>query len=336
MNALPTKRDEGCAAGAPAETEFDRRSLTMPVNPVVTPPLPTPVPSPSQTMPGCPVETPPLTPVSVSKLPAQPPSLSRRLFDILNEAVATAFKKTHEGWAVDRVLADPQLQSAFYEECTRLGLPLSQHDACLRLLKLRKKGGALKGSRRYSVSGEECEPYLYASEIAWATIRQEYPHLSLEEILSNPVHAAELDVLADQFAPGFTSLDYRWGALRLRKSVKKARERGKTLNPPRRFWLGAPFDELRCEDVPAVRGVYLVYQKDECLYVSGADNLRNRVKQIIKKPLGRWGASHRWLGIKYFSTPENETDLLAWVSAVVSQQRTIPQFNVHELSEHFA
>jgi site-specific DNA-methyltransferase (adenine-specific) len=257
--------------------------------------------------------------------------LTRRLYDVLNETIAAAFVKIHEGWAVDRVLTDPALQAAFYEECVRLGLPLSQKETCLRLLKLRKKGGALKGSQRYAVSGAECEPYLHGCEMAWATMESEYPEVSLEEILSDPGLAAEFDAVAERFAPGFTRLDYRWGALRLRKSVHKARERGHTLRPPSKFWLGDRFADFQSQRVPDVAGIYLIFRDDECLYVGAAANLRERLQELTGKPTTRWGIRRKQLSFRHFATPEKESDLLAWVSAVVSQQDSIPQFNLDEL-----
>ena len=270
-------------------------------------------------------------PETASSPPVKPKPLTRRLYEILNETIVAAFEKVHDGWAVDRVLTDPKLQTAFYEECVRLGLPLSQKDTCLRLLKLRKKGGALKGSRRYSVSADECEPYLHACEIAWATIHTACPGISVEEILSNPEQAAVFDAVAVEFAPGFTSLEYRWGALRLRKSLKKARERGLTLKPPRRFWLGTSFTKYRPQDVVDARGLYLIHEGDDCLYVGGTTNLRQRLQAITTKPSQHWGEKRRQLSFKYFTTPAAESDLLAWVSAVISRQKSIPRLNLDEL-----
>ena len=272
---------------------------------------------------------------AASEKPKRAVPLSRRLTAILNETIATAFEKTHQGWAVDRVVADPELQHAFYKECQRLGLPLTQQDTCLRLLKLRKIGGALKGTKRYSVSGEDCESYLHGCEIAWATIHAGAPDVSLEEILATPKLARQFDSIAGRFAPGHSSLDYRWGALRLRKSVKKARTKGQSLNAPRRFWLGDRFARFRSQDIPPSPGIYLVYCNDDCIYVGSADNLQQRLAEVTAQPNDRWAGKRRQLSFRYFTTPENESDLLAWVSAVISQMPAVPQFNLNELhAEH--
>ncbi len=257
--------------------------------------------------------------------------MARRLKEILNETIVTAWQKIHEGWAVDRVLADPDLQAAFCEECARLGLPLSPRDACLRLLKLRKVGGALKGTRRYSVTAEECEPYLSASEIAWVRLRNGHPDRTIEDILADPDLARQFDATARQFAPGFRSLDYRWGALRLRKTLKKARSRGTDLNVPRRFWLGDRFSRCRPRDLPDRPGIYLVYRDDECIYVGSAACLASRLVDVTRKPDERWEGRRRQLSYRYFAVPEGQTDLLPWVSAVISSRPTVPQYNLAEL-----
>jgi site-specific DNA-methyltransferase (adenine-specific) len=44
-------------------------------------------------------------------------------------------------------------------------------------------------------------------------------------MLCDPAKAAEFDGIAHSFAPGFAPLQYRWGALKLRKEAKRARVR---------------------------------------------------------------------------------------------------------------
>jgi site-specific DNA-methyltransferase (adenine-specific) len=41
--------------------------------------------------------------------------------------------------------------------------------------------------------------------------------VSLDDLICDPDIAAEFDKLASELAPGFTSLEYRWAALALRK-----------------------------------------------------------------------------------------------------------------------
>jgi len=274
--------------------------------------------------------------ITVTPNTTKPVSLPRRLAAVLNETIAAAFETTHEGWAVDRVVADPDLQARFYNECVRLGLPLSQKETCLRLLKLRKIGGALRGTERYSVSSEQCEPYLHACEIAWATVHADHPDISIEEILADPKLAAQFDRIAKDFSPGFTSLDYRWGALRLRKTLNKTRTKAATLNAPRRFWLGDRFAGFRRQEVPESAGVYLIYRDDECVYVGSAADLRQRLSEVTAKPSERWDGKRRQLSFRYFITPTDERDMLAWVSAVISHQREAPKFNLDELHASYS
>ena len=81
------------------------------------------------------------------------------------------------------------------------------------------------------MSWAECDDFLFASEIAFESMLQQSAP-SLDEILCDPVLAAEFDELAARFAPGYRPFEYRWGALKLRKQAKVARSRGAVLNIP--------------------------------------------------------------------------------------------------------
>ena len=266
-----------------------------------------------------------------SPLSEPPISLARRLSRLIDETITAAFMETHDGYAADRMLADPDLQAAFHEECSRHGLPMTPRTACLHLLKLRKRGGALKGTKRYSVSAADCEPYLFATEIAWRRVHDKHPDASLEEILADPGLAAEYDSVARRFAPGYTSLQYRWAALRLRKSLEVARRKGRSLRAPRRRWLESKFSQFRGSDAADQPGIWFVWRKDVCLYVGGALSLRDRLRQIIAKPSAHWSRARRDLRIEYFVTPGKRNDLLSWVSCVVSSLDELPRFNIPEL-----
>ena len=270
------------------------------------------------------------TSVAASDVP-----LARRLSSVIDETVTAAFMEAHDGYAVDRVLADPELQAAFYEECARLRLPMSQKEACLRLLKLRKRGGTLRGTKRFTVSVEDCDRYLFASEIAWCLTRGDDPDTSLEGILADPERAAEFDELAQQFAPGYSSLEYRWAALRLRKSLKVTREKAHDLKAPRRLWLETRFAKLQPYDVAEDSGVFLVSDAEECLYAGGTLGLRSRLQQITEKPSRHWGKTRQHLRVQYFVVPAHDFDALAWTSRMIAAQDSAPRFNLPELHADF-
>ena len=101
---------------------------------------------------------------------------------------------------------------------------------------------------------------------------------SLDEILCDPALAAEFDAKAQQFAPGFTSLQYRWAALTLRKAALVARTRAELLKAPARFGERVPLCELDADQLPESPGVYVLSENQTTrLYAGETLNLRNRL-----------------------------------------------------------
>ena len=130
------------------------------------------------------------------------------------------------------------------------------------------------------MSWEECDDFLFASEIAFEALLQQSAS-SLDEILCDPAIAVTFDDLAARFAPGFSPLQYRWGALTLRKRAKVARSRGSILKVPSRLQTPIMIDgfnpgELsQIEELSDVRGVYLVTgDGNERLYVGETVSLK--------------------------------------------------------------
>lgn len=133
--------------------------------------------------------------------------------------IAEAFAACCDGYAVDRVIVDPELNSRFIAECRARGCTDVEVQLNLQLFNLRKQGklSQLKAAKRTSV--EDQDSYRFASEIA-ARFMERKHGLSLDMILCDSELAAQFDELAQRIAPGFTSLQYRYAALNLRK-VKK-------------------------------------------------------------------------------------------------------------------
>lgn len=141
------------------------------------------------------------------------------------DGIAEAFRRSSQGYSVDRVIADPALNAAFVEACSLLKLPGRQRDWNLTLIALRKssKLAEVPADKRTQISWEDMDPFAYAAEIALAAmLRLGYP--SLDHILCDPPAAARFDDLARSLAPGFRPLDYRWAALRLRKDARLWRQ----------------------------------------------------------------------------------------------------------------
>jgi hypothetical protein len=70
---------------------------------------------------------------------------------------------------------------------------------------------------------EQMDRYSFASEIALQQISVEFG-TTLDELLCDPRLAAHFDELAKSLSPGFSSFQYRWAALTIRKRAKRIKE----------------------------------------------------------------------------------------------------------------
>ncbi len=126
-----------------------------------------------------------------------------------------AFERTCNGYSPDRVVADPDLNASFLAECRRLELNDSAEGLNRYLLSLRKRG-ELRGLRSKRTSFPNEDKYRFAAEMAARYIERRDGR-SLDDIVCDPQLAAEFDQLTESLSPGFTSVEYRWAALNLRK-----------------------------------------------------------------------------------------------------------------------
>ena len=250
--------------------------------------------------------------------------------------ICEAFRRTHEGFSADRVVADPALNEQFADACRKLGIVGDPRTWNILLFRLRKSGrlSHLKTTRRTTFSWEDCDRYLFAGEIALQTMLDKGNAASLDDILCDPSLASEFDQIARQFAPGRTSLDYRWAALKLRKQAKTARSRGAVLVPPSRLGKVIPLEELRHQlpQIPKQPGVCIVSSnRSHKLYVGESLNLRSRLSAQFAKQTSRkaWAAFSTSLRIQFFLTQTVPAQMLAWQSCLVRKYK--PRLNFHEL-----
>jgi hypothetical protein len=84
----------------------------------------------------------------------------------MKDEIVKAFHHASQGFAPDRVVADPDLNRAYLSECDRLGLGSDAATLNRSLLNLRKRG-ALRGlsSRRTKLKVQP-DDYRFAAEIA--------------------------------------------------------------------------------------------------------------------------------------------------------------------------
>ncbi len=247
--------------------------------------------------------------------------------------VTEAYRLSHDGYSADRVVADPNLNAAFLDACRHLGL-VGDPRLWNRLLFRARKSGHLahiETTRETHLSWADCDAFLFASEIALQMLLDESQAGSLDEILCDPNLAAEFDVIAARFAPGFSPLQYRWAALKLRKQAKLARSRGSVLHPPRLKRM-QPVDEYLDGDVPEGPGVYVISgTARHKLYVGEALNLRTRLTAQFGpvEVHANWSDFSETLSIQTYRTETAPAEMLAWQSCLIDKYN--PRLNFHEL-----
>lgn len=247
----------------------------------------------------------------------------------------SAFASSHEGFSTDLLLADPKRNATFARACEDLGLPGTASVWNRLLLRLRKRPDCPLAPtvNQFAVSFADCEPFLFASEIAWKMLIDEDRAGTLDDILCDPHLASQFDEIAGRFAPGFSALQYRWGALRIRKYAKTAKAEAEVLREAAPKKLGKrlrPVAETLI-DFPAESGIYIISNHEsEPVYVGGAISIRTRLEQFLRHPVFQ-SAELDGATIQYHRTGHEQRELLGWTSCFVSLAKSLPKFNVPDL-----
>ena len=250
--------------------------------------------------------------------------------------IAEAFRLTHDGFSADRVVADVELNREFLNACRKLGLVGEPRVWNALLFRLRKAGKLIPipTTERTIMSWQDCDDFLFASEIALQKMLSHQLAESLDEILCDPSLAATFDEEARRYALKPTSLELRWAALKIRKQAKVARTRAAVLTPPSRLGSPIPIEELRSNELPKQPGVYLINNaQSHKLYVGETLNLRRRLsKQFGKKKLRKnWSMVSEQIFVRLYPTNAESAEMLAWQSCLVKKYK--PRLNYRELSD---
>jgi site-specific DNA-methyltransferase (adenine-specific) len=196
------------------------------------------------------------------------------------KAIVDAYNATHNGFSTDHLFADVELNQSFCDACRKNGLAGSPVDWNQTLMRIRKSG-KLPGvaNRKRTCTFVQMDCYSFASEVAMQRLCMEY-ETTLDGLLCDPELAARFDALAAEFSPGFSSFEYRWAALALRKRAKTAKRLGEDLYCE---WLHRrlPAAKSISEDhwkKYACPGVYLLHDRNgQCIYVGESLNLERRI-----------------------------------------------------------
>ena len=247
------------------------------------------------------------------------------------EHLIKAYKSVYDGYSLDRVLADPELGKALWKKCHEVGLPGTPKDWNFLLMRLRKAGKLIVPvQKRTEFSWSDYDEFLFASEIAWSELKG---NGSLDDILCDPELADKFDEIARSLSPGFSSLQYRWGALTLRKKSKTARVRSGFFaklslkqfksNRQLRSWTNE-------ENISNSPGLYLIKNSRQRIrYVGSALDLQKRLdRQFGGGRLDLWEKNRDSKFISFLRKPEvtDPIDLLSMQQRLI--QLAKPTLNV--------
>ncbi len=245
--------------------------------------------------------------------------------------IKQAFLAVCSGYSPDRVVADPDLNRAFLDNCRQLGLSGTDVSLNRALLNLRKQGG-LRGLKSIRSSFPDEEQYRFAAEMA-VRFMERRDSVSLDDIICDPRKAVEFDALAARLAPGYKPVEYRWAALNLRKA--------KQLIPEILSRVVEPSDiksfkvvGLELNQIDNTPGLYVFYTRSGVLYIGEAENLNNRIRKHLdhsdNKGLARWlweqGSEELFLEIQLLSV-EVSTRIRKALEMELIRSRN-PTFNV--------
>jgi hypothetical protein len=210
----------------------------------------------------------------------------------VKKLIRHAFESVHQGYSADRIVADPELNRTFIAVCRSLGsdAPISELNSSLLNARKASLLTGIATTRRTEFS--DLDDYQFASEIA-ARFLEHRSQVTLDQILCDPALAEEFDALAARILPGFTSLQYRWAALNLRKQKRLRPELLAHVVVPTAVQVSR-IDELDLEKLPLEQGIYIFFSTKETLYVGECENLRLRIKKHLDHSDIRAVAHHFW------------------------------------------
>lgn len=266
-----------------------------------------------------------------------------------DQALIEAFSQVCDGHSLDRVLADPVLHDDLQRACDRRSIAGTPAERNRRLFRLRLAGelkaAGIETQKRTQFSWQEQAAYRFASEIAWRRLADEYPGRTLDELLCDPRTAAQFDLWAERYCPGFRPLEYRWAALTLRRRLRLIRAASASQQAAAAAWpalvagtdLGAGVEVAA---LPAagnsIASQPAVFAIGSCAaephYIGESTDLRRSLARMFASEEQRqlWHTDGPALRLWHVSLADGEQAPLSRPFALV--QRFKPRWNVVELT----
>ena len=205
-------------------------------------------------------------------------------------AVVESYQQAGEGFPVDYLLCDKDLNKRFIDDCLGKGIGGNATVWNRLLLQLRKSKKLPASTQRApKISSLEQNRYGYASEIAWRLIGVDFG-VSLDEMFCSPDSAAYFDRIAAEYGPQnleVSSTDYRRAAIAIRKQARSVRriaaERNGDFSKKR-------LHKVAIENISASKyecpGIFVIASYKVGLFAGEAANLREHVETLLDNP--RW------------------------------------------------
>lgn len=195
--------------------------------------------------------------------------------------IVKAFAEVHNGYSIDRTLADPQLATRYVERCRQLGIDAPHAALCRRLLCLRKQGGfPVKTTKE---DKRDLHPFLIPAELAFAKLTYRYD-ASYDDLLADPDVGKAFDEYVATVGRSGDIVAYRLAALHLRKNVrarcKKDAEQLAHLDisKVKAHWhTPGHLSDIRPDTMPDSEGVFSLREPDRYLFLSQSESLRSAV-----------------------------------------------------------
>jgi hypothetical protein len=213
-------------------------------------------------------------------------------------AIIRAFRETHQGYSVDRTLADPELTDQFVRRCRELKIDAPRAAICRRLLRMRKSGGF--PVKTTNVDGRDLYPYLIPAELAFAQLTYRYD-ASADDLLADPEIGKSFDGIAAKIGRSGDPVLYRLAALQLRKNIRsRSKAQAKKLahvdiSMVADHWrTPGRLSDVRLEAVPETEGVFSLREPGRYLYLSQHRNLRSGVRLFQDNGVLASVGNHFW------------------------------------------
>ena len=245
-------------------------------------------------------------------------------------AVVESYQQAGEGYPVDYLLCDKDLNKRFIDDCLGKGIGGNASVWNRLLLRLRKSKKLPASTKRApKVSASDQNRYGYASEIAWRLIGVDFG-VSLDEMFCSPDSAAYFDRIASEYGPQnleVSSTDYRRAAIAIRKQARSARRTAAQRNGD---FSKKRLTKVAIEKISAAKyecpGVFVVASDKVGLFAGEAANLREHIEALLDNP--RWDALEPDSVLVQMGEDDFSAEYCAMKSVVVAQKRPLLNSNV--------